>query len=45
MAKGQKRGNKEIRKPKSAKTPAAAVSTFPVLKGTLATASASKKKG
>lgn len=28
MAKGQKRGNREVRKPKTAKAPAAAATTF-----------------
>lgn len=28
MAKGQKRGNREVRKPKAVKQPAAAASTF-----------------
>ena len=44
MAKGQKRSNREIRKPKAEKAPAvAAPVTFG--KGTLATINAPKKKG
>lgn len=45
MAKGQKRGNREIRKPKADKPPAAAATSTFLTKGTLAPTSLSKKKG
>jgi hypothetical protein len=45
MAKGQKRGNREIPKPKVNKPPAAAVASSTLAKGTLSPISISKKKG
>ncbi len=44
MAKGQKRGNREIRKPKSKKEPVAAPASTLMSKGLLAPAANPKKK-
>jgi len=44
MAKGQKRGNREIRKPKANKPAAAAATSSVLTKGTQAPVSISKKK-
>lgn len=43
MAKGQKRSNKEVKKPKQVKAPAVAPSAFP--KGSSGTDAVAKKKG
>lgn len=45
MAKGRKRGNREIRKPKAIKPTAAAATSSVLTKGTLAPVSAPKRKG
>lgn len=44
MAKGQKRGNREIRKPKAHKPTAAAATSFVLTKGALSPISLPKKK-
>ena len=44
MAKGQKRGNREIRKPKANKPTAAAAASSVLIKGTLTPVSIAKKK-
>ena len=44
MAKGQKRGNREIRKPKANKPTAAAATSSVLIKGTLTPVSIAKKK-
>jgi hypothetical protein len=44
MAKGQKRSNREIRKPKTVKAAASAAPTSLMAKGTLGSTSATKKK-
>ena len=45
MAKGQKRSNREIRKPKQEKTPVKAESVFGQIKGSGGTHTQSKSKG
>lgn len=44
MAKGQKRGNREVRKPKAAKPPVSATTTIPILKGSQTPVGLPKKK-
>lgn len=44
MAKGQKRSNREVRKPKANKQPAAAATSSLLTKGTMAPVSMPKKK-
>jgi hypothetical protein len=44
MAKGQKRSNKEVRKPKAVKQPAAEPAASPFAKGARAPISSPKKK-